>query len=155
MKKQISFDAIDLRILRLLQDDSSLSVAEIGERVGLSQTPCWKRLKRLEACGVIRKRVALLDRAMLGVGFTVFVTVRTNRHDPEWLSAFAKGASALPEVVELWRLSGERDYLLKVVVSDITAYDAFYKRLIAVAPLADVSSSFAMEEIKATTAAPF
>ncbi len=153
MEKE-SFDAIDLRILRLLQEDATLSIADIGERVGLSQTPCWKRLKRLEECGAIRKRVALLDRHQLGLGFTAFVTIRTSRHDPDWLNAFARGVSALPEVVEFWRLSGDADYLLKVIVKDLFAYDAFYKRLISVAPLADVSSSFAMEEIKATTAVP-
>ena len=98
--------------------------------------------------------MAILDRDLLGVGFTAFVTVRTSRHDPDWLAAFARGVSALPEVVEFWRLSGDADYLLKVLVRDLAAYDLFYKRLIAVAPLADVSSSFAMEEIKWTTAAP-
>lgn len=147
-------DAADRRILRELQADATLPIAELAERVGLTQTPCWKRVKRLTEKGVIERRVAILDRERLGLSLVVFVSVRTSRHDEAWLSEFAKGASALPEVVEFYRLSGETDYLLKVVVRDIAAYDAFYKRLIAAAPLSDVSSSFAMEQIKFTTALP-
>ena len=147
-------DATDRRILRELQADATLPLAELAERAGLSQTPCWKRVKRLTEEGYVRARVALLDRDRLDLGLVVFVAVRTSRHDQDWLDAFARGAAALPEVTEFYRLSGETDYLLKVVVRDIAAYDAFYKRLIATAPLADVSSSFAMEEIKATTALP-
>ncbi|HEX5378880.1 MAG TPA: Lrp/AsnC family transcriptional regulator [Phenylobacterium sp.] len=147
-------DTIDRRILRELQADSTVAIAELAERVGLSQTPCWKRVKRLEAEGIIEKRVALLDRERLDLGLVVFVAVRAARHDEEWLSAFAKGAAALPEVVEFYRMSGETDYLLKVIVRDIAAYDRFYKRLISTAPLGDVSSSFAMEQIKFTTALP-
>lgn len=143
-----------MKILRQLQSDAGLSIAELAERVGLSQTPCWKRVKRLESEGVIRGRAVLLDQEMLGLGLTVFVTVRTNRHDAEWLEAFGSGVAALPQVVEFFRLAGEADYLLKVIVKDITAYDAFYKTLIQVAPLADVSSSFAMERIKWTPALP-
>lgn len=148
------FDPIDRRILRELQADATIPLAELAERIGLSQTPCWKRVKRLTDSGVIEKRVALLDRDKLDLGLVVFVSIRTSRHDQEWLDAFAKAAAGLPEVVELYRLSGETDYLLKVVVRDIAAYDAFYKRLIAAAPLTDVSSSFAMEQIKYTTALP-
>ncbi|MDB5450363.1 MAG: transcriptional regulator [Phenylobacterium sp.] len=151
---EIILDQIDRRILRELQADSTIAIAELAERAGLSQTPCWKRVKRLTEAGVIEKRVAILDRNKLDLGLVVFVAVRTSRHDEAWLDAFAKGASALPEVVEFFRLSGETDYLLKVVVRDIAAYDAFYKRLIAAAPLSDVSSSFAMEQIKFTTALP-
>jgi Lrp/AsnC family transcriptional regulator len=147
-------DATDRRILRELQADATIPLAELAERIGLSQTPCWKRVKRLTDAGVIRKRVALLDREKLDLGLVVFVAIRTSRHDQEWLDAFARGAASLPEVVELYRMSGETDYLLKVVVRDIAAYDAFYKRLIAAAPLTDVSSSFAMEQIKYTTALP-
>lgn len=147
-------DATDRRILRELQADATLPIAELAERAGLSQTPCWKRVKRLVDEGYVARRVALLDREMLDLGLVVFVSIRTNRHDQAWLDAFAKGAAGLPEVLELYRLSGETDYLLKVVVKDIAAYDAFYKRLIATAPLADVSSSFAMEQIKHTTALP-
>lgn len=147
-------DPIDRRILRELQADATLPLAELAERAGLSQTPCWKRVKRLTEAGYVRARVALLDRDLLDLGLVVFVAIRTNRHDQAWLDSFARGAASLPEVVEFYRLSGETDYLLKVVVKDIAAYDAFYKRLIATVPLADVSSSFAMEEIKATTALP-
>lgn len=147
-------DAIDRRILRELQEDATLTVVELAERVGLSQTPCWKRLKRLTDAGVITRRVALVDRGLLDVGLTVFVGIKTSLHTNDWLRKFADGVTALPEVVEFHRLSGDTDYLLKVVVSDIAAYDRFYHRLIATAPLTDVSSSFAMEQIKYTTAVP-
>jgi Lrp/AsnC family transcriptional regulator len=149
-----NLDPIDLRLLRELQADANLAVGDLAERVGLSQTPCWKRLKRLTDEGFIEKRVALLDRDKLDLGLVVFVAVRTSRHDETWLEQFAKGAKALPEVVEFYRMSGETDYLLKVIVRDIAAYDRFYRRLITTAPLADVSSSFAMEQIKFTTALP-
>jgi Lrp/AsnC family transcriptional regulator len=151
---KIVLDAIDRRILRELQTDATIPIAELAERAGLTQTPCWKRVKRLTDAGVIIRRVALLDPDKLDLGLVVFVAVRTSRHDEAWLDAFAKGAAGLPEVVEFYRLSGETDYLLKVIVRDIAAYDAFYKRLIAAAPLSDVSSSFAMEQIKSTTALP-
>lgn len=150
----MDFDTIDRRLMAILQEDATTPIAELAERVGLSQTPCWKRVKRLQDAGVITKRVALLDRDALGLGLTVFVAIRTNRHDEEWLETFAAGARGLPEVVELYRMSGEVDYLMKVIVKDIAAYDRFYKRLIATAPLSDVSSSFAMEQIKFTTALP-
>ena len=150
----VSLDAIDRRILRELQTDATIPVAELAERVGLSQTPCWKRVKRLTDEGVIARKVALLDREKLDLGLVVFVSLKTSRHDEAWLAQFPRGASALPEVVEIYRLAGETDYLLKVVVSDIAAYDRFYKRLIATAPLDDVSSAFAMEQIKFTTALP-
>jgi Lrp/AsnC family transcriptional regulator len=151
---KIVLDAIDRRILRELQADATIPIAELAERAGLSQTPCWKRVKRLTEAGVITRRVALLDGEKLDLSLVVFVSIRTSRHDQDWLDAFASGARALPEIVELYRLSGETDYLLKVIVRDIAAYDAFYKRLIAAAPLQDVSSSFAMEQIKFTTALP-
>lgn len=147
-------DAIDRRILRELQRDATIAIADLAHRVGLSQTPCWKRIKRLTDGGVITKRVVLLDRQKLDLGLVVFVSVRTNRHDQEWLDAFAGAAAGLPEVVEFYRLSGDTDYLLKVLVKDIAAYDAFYRRLIAAVPLSDVSSAFAMEQIKSTTALP-
>lgn len=150
----VLLDPIDRRLLRELQADATIPVAELAERVGLSQTPCWKRVKRLTDEGVIERKVALLDRDKLDLGLVVFVSVRTSRHDEAWITDFAKGAAALPEVVEFYRLAGEADYLLKVVVSDISAYDRFYKRLIATAPLNDVSSAFAMEQIKFTTALP-
>jgi Lrp/AsnC family transcriptional regulator len=150
----VDLDRIDFRILGILQKDAQGSVAELAEAVGLSANACWRRVKRLEEAGVIRRRVALLDPVKLERGVTVFVAVRTNRHTEEWLKAFAEGVSKIPEVVELYRMSGEVDYLLKVLVADIDHYDRVYKRLIRVASLSDVSSSFAMEQIKYTTAVP-
>lgn len=147
-------DTIDRRILRELQKDATIAISDLALRVGLSQTPCWKRIRRLTDAGVITRRVALLDRDKLNLGLAVFVSIRTNRHDGEWLDAFATAAGSMPEVVEFYRLSGDTDYLLKVLVKDIAAYDAFYKRLIAAVPLSDVSSAFAMEQIKYTTALP-
>lgn len=149
-----ALDAFDRKILAILQEDATIPVAELAKRVGLSQTPCWKRVKRLQETGVISARVALVDRDALDLSLVVFVSVKTGRHDDAWLEAFAKGAGSLPEVVEFYRMSGEIDYLLKVVVRDIAAYDRFYKRLITTAPLTDVASSFAMEQIKFTTALP-
>lgn len=147
-------DPIDRRILRELQRDATVPIADLALHVGLSQTPCWKRVKRLTDAGVITRRVALLAREKLDLGLVVFVAIKTSHHDQEWLDAFAKAAGGMPEVVEFYRLSGDTDYLLKVLVKDISAYDAFYKRLIAAVPLSDVSSSFAMEQIKYTTALP-
>jgi len=148
------FDSIDRAILRELQQDASRSIQEIAGAVGLSQNPCWRRIKRLEASGVIQRRVAILDPEKLGVGITVFVSVRTSQHNDAWLRRFASGVMEIPEVVELYRMSGDIDYLLKVLVADIAEYDRIYKKLIEVAELYDVSSSFAMERIKYTTAIP-
>lgn len=147
-------DDIDRRILACLQDDATLPVAAVAERAGLSTTPCWRRIQNLEKSGVIQRRVALLDPAKVNVGVTVFVRVKTSQHNPDWLDRFATGVSAIEEVVEFYRLSGDIDYLLRMVVPDIAAYDAVYKRLIAVAELADVSSNFAMETLKHTTVLP-
>ena len=147
-------DRIDRRILAVLQEDSTVPVAEIGKRVGLSTTPCWRRIQRMEEEGVIRKRVAILDPKAVNAGVTVFVSVVTNQHTDEWLRRFAEVIEDFPEVVEFYRMSGAVDYLLRVVVPDIAAYDAFYKRLIAKIEIRDVSSSFAMEQIKYTTALP-
>ena len=147
-------DAIDRKILAVLQDDASLSVADIGSRVGLSSTPCWKRIQRLEADGVILKRVALVDQDRIGLGITVFVSVETGDHSQEWLDRFATVVGAMPEVMEFYRMAGDVDYMLRVVVSDMSGYDAFYKRLIAAVPLKNVTSRFAMEKIKSTTALP-
>ncbi len=147
-------DAIDRKILDQLQRDATLSIAEIAERVGLSSTPCWRRIQKLEDTGVIRSRVALLDAEKLQVGVTVFVAVKTEDHSLEWLEAFAKAAAELPEVMEFYRMSGDVDYLLRIVVPDIAGYDAVYKRLINKVRLANVTSSFAMERIKYTTALP-
>jgi len=147
-------DAIDRKILAVLQKDASLSVAEIGNRVGLSSTPCWKRIQRLEADGVIQRRVAIVDQDRLGLGVTVFVSVETGDHSEEWLNRFAEVVSGLPEVMEFYRMAGDVDYMLRVVVPDIPGYDAFYKRLIATVPLKNVTSRFAMEKIKSTTELP-
>ncbi|MBB6123699.1 Lrp/AsnC family transcriptional regulator [Sphingobium subterraneum] len=147
-------DAFDRKILTILQNDATLSVSEIAERVGLSQTPCWKRIKRLEQEGVIDRRVAILNPERLGLHVTVIVAVRTSHHSDEWLQTFADGVSQIPEVVEFYRMSGDVDYLLKVVARDIADYDRIYRKLTKVAPLHDVSSSFAMQEIKSTTALP-
>jgi Lrp/AsnC family transcriptional regulator len=150
----MELDRIDRHILNILQADAGTSIQETGERVGLSANACWRRIKRLEEAGVIRKRVALVDPKKVGCGVTVFVTVRTSHHTEPWLRKFASGVAALPEVMEFYRLSGEVDYLLKVLVADIDEYDRFYKKLIAIAPLFDVSSSFAMEQVKYSTEVP-
>ena len=150
----MSLHPIDRKILALLQEDVSQPVAAIAERVGLSPSPCWRRIQKLEEDGYIRGRVAVLDPDKLNVGVTVFVAVRTSQHDLTWLETFAAAVRDFPEVVEFYRMSGDIDYLLRVVVPDIAAYDAFYKRLIQRVTLSDVSSSFAMETIKYTTALP-
>ena len=147
-------DAIDRKILAVVQDDTSLSVAEIGQRVGLSSTPCWKRLQRLEADGVITRRVALIDPEKIGLGITVFVSIETGDHSQEWLKRFADVVSGMPEVMEFYRMAGDVDYMLRVVVHDMQSYDIFYKKLIATVPLKNVTSRFAMERIKSTTALP-
>jgi Lrp/AsnC family transcriptional regulator len=147
-------DAIDRKILAVVQEDASLSVADIGQRVGLSSTPCWKRLQRLEADGVITRRVALIDPEKIGLGTTVFVSVETGDHSEEWLKRFAEVVGAMPEVMEFYRMAGDVDYMLRVVVPDIQGYDGFYKKLIATVPLKNVTSRFAMERIKSTTALP-
>lgn len=148
------FDAVDLKILKLLQQDSTTAVAEIGKQVGLSTTPCWRRIQKLEEAGVIRSRVALLEPSKINLGVNVFVAISTNQHTEEWLKRFHHAIIEMPEVVEFYRMSGQVDYLLRVVVPDIPAYDAFYKRLISQIDISDVSSSFAMEQIKSTTELP-
>ena len=147
-------DRTDKRILELLQVDSELAVSEIGRRVGLSTSPCWRRIQRLEKNGYIKKRVALLDPNLLNLSLTAFVMVKTSQHNVEWLEIFAKAVAELPEIVEVYRMSGEVDYLLKIVVPDIAAYDVVYKQLIEKIAFMDVSSGFAMEVIKSTTALP-
>ena len=147
-------DAIDRKILAVVQEDAALSVAEIGQRVGLSSTPCWKRLQRLDADGVITRRVALINPEKVGLGITVFVSVETGDHSQEWLAKFADTVGAMPEVMEFYRMAGDVDYMLRVVVHDMQGYDGFYKRLIATVPLKNVTSRFAMERIKSTTALP-
>lgn len=147
-------DRLDRRILAALQRNAALSNAELADQVGLSPTPCWRRVRRLEEAGYVDRRVALLNRARVNLPTTVFVSVRTSRHDAEWLKLFHEAVADLPEVTEFYRMSGDVDYILKVAVPNIAAYDAFYKRLISRVPLSDVSSSFAMEEIKMTTELP-
>ena len=147
-------DDIDCKILNLLQQDATLSTADIAETVGLSTTPCWRRIQMLENEGYITKRVALVDRSKINVPLDVFISIRTKDHDWSWLEEFARVVAEFPEVVELYRMSGEVDYLMRVVVPDMASYDVFYKELIKRVQLSDVSSSFAMERIKYTTALP-
>jgi Lrp/AsnC family transcriptional regulator len=147
-------DKADIAILRLLQQDASLAISQIADAIHLSQNACWRRIKRLEEEGIIRKRVALLDAAKLGAGVTVFVSVRAAEHTEKWLENFTAAVRRLPEVTEFYRMAGEVDYLLKLQVADIAAYDRVYKRLIRAAKLMDVSAAFAMEEMKRTTELP-
>ena len=147
-------DRLDRKILRLLQEDSTLAVADVAKKVGLSTTPCWRRIQKLEEDGVITGRVALLDPKKVNTRVTAFVAITTNQHNDEWLRRFAEVIRDLPEVVEFYRMAGQVDYLLRVVVPDIEAYDALYKKLIARIDIADVSTTFAMEQIKHTTMLP-
>ena len=147
-------DPFDKKILYWLQRDASLSLAELAEKVGLSTTPCWRRVQQLEKSGVIQRRVALVDPDKINLGVTVFVRLRTSQHDAAWLDNFAQAIADIPEVVEVFRLSGDIDYLLRILVPDIAGYDAVYKRLIEAASFADVSANFSMERIKQTTALP-
>ncbi|MFT6559133.1 Lrp/AsnC family transcriptional regulator [Sneathiella sp.] len=147
-------DDIDRKILFHLQQDARISAADLSESVGCSRTACWRRIKSLEETGFIKRHVVLVDREKIGVPVTVFVNIKTSEHDPEWLGKFASIVDRFPEITEFYRMSGDVDYLLKVVVPDIAAYDTFYRRLIQSVTLSDVSSNFAMEEIKFTTALP-
>ena len=154
MAGKISLDSFDRKILDCLQENSDMPLAEIAQKVGLSTTPCWRRIKRLQDDGIVRARVALLDRKAVNAGVTVFVAVRTAQHNAQWLARFAKAVASFPEVMDCYRMSGEIDYLIRLALPDIEAYDAFYKRLIARVELSDVTSMFAMEEIKSTTRVP-
>jgi Lrp/AsnC family transcriptional regulator len=147
-------DEIDRLLLEILQQDATLSLAQMAERVGLSPTPCWKRIQKLEARGVIMRRVAIVDPVRVGVGLSVLVNVEAGEHSPEWLQQFSAGVDAMPEVMEVYRTAGEVDYVLRVAVADMAEYDTFYKRLIAIAPMKNVTSRFAMERIKHSTAYP-
>ena len=147
-------DVTDLRILGLLQEDSSLTLAEIAAQVNLSPTPCWRRINKLETSGVIERRVALLDPAKVGIDLTIFVTVETDDHSEAWTRAFADALAAMPEVMEVFRMAGEVDYLLKIAVPNIAAYDAFYRAITAAVPLKTITSMIAMETVKRTTAFP-
>jgi Lrp/AsnC family transcriptional regulator len=147
-------DLIDRKIVACLQTDARLSIAQIADRVGLSQTPCWKRIQRLEESGVIRGRVALVNPQALGLGLTVFVSIATDDHTPVWRDAFVSVVGAMPEVLDIYRMAGDVDYTLRVVVKDMPAYDAFYKRLTEAINVKAVTSRFAMEAIKTSTAFP-
>jgi len=147
-------DEIDRRLLDLLQHDASLSLDALSERAALSRNACWRRIRRLEDEGVIKARVTLLDAARINVGLTAFIALRTTEHSAEWLKQFSKAVRDIPEIVGVYRMTGDVDYLLQAVIPNVAAYDALYKRLIDRITLADVSSSFVMEEIKATTVLP-
>ncbi|MBX3573372.1 MAG: Lrp/AsnC family transcriptional regulator [Mesorhizobium sp.] len=147
-------DTIDRRILAELQRDGSLSVDQLSERVGLSRNACWRRMKRLEDDRVIAGRVALVDAEKVGLGLSVFILVRTSRHDPDWLKLFRDAVTSLPEITGVYRMSGDLDYILRARVADVKAYDRLYQRLISRVPLTDVSASFVMEEIRDTTILP-
>ena len=149
MTTERDLDRLDRAILRLLADDSSLSLADIAAQVGLTATPCWKRIRRMEQDGIIQRRVAVIDPNKVGLPVSVFVEVETSDHSNEWLQRFAKVVQETPEIVDAWRMSGDVDYLLHVVVPDIAAYDGFYRKLIAAVPLRNVSSRFSMERMKA------
>lgn len=147
-------DKIDRKILSLLQIDASLTAAEVAERVGLSKTPCWRRIAKMQECGLIQRTVAILDPQQLRVGTTVFVTIKTGNHSAGWFDRFRRAVEQMPEVTEIHRMSGDVDYLIRIVVPDIAAYDAVYKRLIAAVEFLDVSASFVLETLKSTTALP-
>ncbi len=147
-------DAVDRKLLTLLQRDSSLPLDDLAEQVGLSRNACWRRVRRLQEDGVIKARVALLDPARINLKLTVFIALKTTEHSPKWLEQFSRAVRDIPEIVGVYRMSGDIDYLLHALVPDVAAYDALYKRLINRITLADVSSSFVMEEIKTTTALP-
>ncbi len=155
MTKPYDLDATDLAILRLIQADASLSLGDIAKEVALTPTPCWKRIRRMEEASIITGRVTLVDAEKLGLGISVFVAIETGDHSAEWIESFAKTVAEMPEIVECWRLGGDVDYLLRVVVADMTAFDGFYRKLTArVASLRKVTSRFAMECVKSTTALP-
>lgn len=147
-------DKLDRKILELLQKDGSLTAAEVADRVGLSKAPCWRRIQKLQDSGVIRQTVALLDAAALNVGITVFVMVKSASHSADWFERFSKAVRDIPEIIEIHRMSGDVDYLLRIVVPDIGGYDAVYKRLIESLDFLDLSASFVLETLKATTALP-
>jgi Lrp/AsnC family transcriptional regulator len=150
----VVLDKMDRNILAVLQKDCTMPVAEIGRIVGLSTTPCWRRIQKMEEQGIVQGRVALLDAKKVNAGVTVFVSISSSQHEQEWLDRFHAAIEKFPEVVEFYRMSGQVDYLLRVVVPDIEQYDIFYKKLISSIELSDVSSSFAMEQIKFTTELP-
>ena len=147
-------DSTDRKILAILQEDASLSVADVAKRVNLSQTPCWRRIQKLTDSGVITRRVALVDPDAVGLGLTVFVEIESGDHSKQWLDRFAEAVTGMPEVMEIYRMAGDVDYLLRITVPSMAAVDAFYQRLIERVPLKNVTSRFAMERVKYTTAYP-
>jgi len=149
-----TFDALDRRILGVLQRQADIGLEALGNEIGLSRNACWRRIKALEAAGVIRARVTLLDPAKLGLGLTVIIQIRTDRHDNDWLQKFARATRTMPEILGAYRMTGELDYLIRARVKDVADYDRLYRRLIEKVPLSDVSASFVMEEIKETTELP-
>lgn len=154
MNEAKPLDAIDKRILAIVQVDASLAIGEIAHRVGLSQTPCWKRLQRLEQTGYIKRKIAVLDPSKLGLGVTVFVSIEVGEHSAEMQAKFAHDVAAMKEVLDFYRMAGDVDYVLRVVVPDTASFDSFYKRLTALAPLKSVKSRFALEGLKSETALP-
>lgn len=150
----MNLDDKDREILRLLQQDLSVSIATIADKVALSQTPCWKRIQKLEAYGIIKGRVAILDQKALGLSLTAFVSIEAADHSPAWLERFGAAVSDMPEVMDVYRMAGDIDYVLRVVTADVPAFDAFYQRLITAIPLKNVTSRFAMECLKSQTALP-
>ncbi|MCF8492204.1 MAG: Lrp/AsnC family transcriptional regulator [Sphingomonadaceae bacterium] len=153
MSENVKIDTIDRRILEIIQRDATHPTQDIGEQVGLSTNPWWRRTKRMEDAGIIERRVAILNPVKLGLGVTAFVSIRTNKHTPDWLASFAAGILSIPEIIECHRMSGDVDYLLKIAVADIAHYDRIYQELIAAVPgLSDVSSTFSMERLKYGTA---
>ena len=149
-----NIDEIDRRILRLLQVDATQSIDTLAERVGLSRNACWRRMRQMDQQGIIRARVAVVEPHAVGLGLMVLVLVRTNRHDPAWLDSFRKAIALFPEIVRAHRMAGDLDYVLRVRVSDVAGYDAFYQRFITKVDLSDVSASFVMEDLRDTTALP-
>ncbi len=147
-------DEVDRKLLALLQQDSTVAMSELARQVGLSPTPVWKRIQKMEQAGVVLRRVALVDPGQVGVGLIVFVAIEAHEHTPDWLADFASAVASMPEVMDAYRMAGEVDYMLRIAVADMAAFDGFYKRLIATVPLKNVTSRFAMERLKGTTAYP-
>lgn len=154
MSLPADFDAHDLELLRVLQEDASTPVNELAEKIGLSQNACWRRIKRLEEKGAIEKKVALLNPELLGVDLIAFMSIRTTDHSEQWYENLAEAVQDMPEVLELYRMTGDTDYLLKIQISNLRAYDKLYKKIIQIAKSGDISTSIAMEKIKSTTAIP-
>lgn len=150
----MEIDTIDRKILKLLQENASLSLEALGEKVNLSRNACWRRIKILDNAGIIKKRVAILNAEKLNLGLSVFISIRTNQHDSDWLNKFAKATRQMPEILGVYRMSGDLDYLIRAQVADMASYDHLYQRLIKYVKLTDVSASFVMEELKETTALP-